>query len=337
MPGESIMANEIRQNKATNEWVIYAPERGERPQDFMEDGQQGSAQPQFDAACPFCPGNEERLPKILMQTPLTGSDEWQTRVVPNKFPALTPDDDTTRYKKGIYLAMSGYGRHEVIIEHPRHDLNLANFPAQAVESVIETYHRRYFDLMAEYGNMLAILFRNQGERAGASLLHPHSQLVVTGVVPSHVRWREEEAQRYFDTWGRCVYCDILRFELQDRRRVLLENPSFLCFVPFAAQVPFEVWIMPKKHESDFGDITDAEKADLATSLRAVLSRFYEKLGNPDYNYVINSAARYRAKEPQLHWYLQIQPRLTKRAGFELGSGMRINPSLPEDDADFLNA
>jgi UDPglucose--hexose-1-phosphate uridylyltransferase len=203
--------------------------------------------------------------------------------------------------------------------------------------VLETYHRRYVDLMAEHSNMMTIIFRNHGEKAGTSLAHPHSQIIVTGIVPAHIRAREEAAGRHFDEWGRCVYCEILDFETRDRSRVVSENPSFVAFVPFAASVPFELWILPKRHAADFGSVIDAEKSDLAAILQESLSRLHRKLGDPDYNYVILSAARYRADEPQLHWYLEIRPRLTTQAGFEIGSGISINPSIPEDDAAFLRS
>jgi UDPglucose--hexose-1-phosphate uridylyltransferase len=208
--------------------------------------------------------------------------------------------------------------------------------AEHVEAVVETYHQRYRDIMQAHENMMTIIFRNHGSRAGTSLIHPHSQLIVTAMVPHYVRWREDEAERYFDEWGRCVYCDILGFEMSDQRRLVWENNSFVGFIPFAAEVPFEIWIIPKRHQSDFGQITDEEKIDLASALQAVLSRLYGKLNDPDYNYVINTSARYRADEPQLHWYAQIRPRLTTQAGFEIGSGISINPSLPEKDANFLN-
>jgi UDPglucose--hexose-1-phosphate uridylyltransferase len=232
--------------------------------------------------------------------------------------------------------MPGYGQHEVIIESPEHDQQIATMSKEEVEVVIETYHKRYIELMLEHENMMAIIFRNHGDRAGASLKHPHSQIIVTGMVPRHIRWREQEAQDYFDDWARCLYCDILGFEIQNRRRVVQENESFLAFVPFAAEVPFEVWIMPKNHQADFGSISDQEKSDFAAILKKVLGNLYEKLNDPDYNYVINTAARYKAEEPQVHWYCQIHPRLTTQAGYELGAGIRINPSLPELDADFLN-
>jgi UDPglucose--hexose-1-phosphate uridylyltransferase len=328
-------AGQIRLNKVTREWVIYAPSRRKRPQDFQKINQPQQALVSQERKCPFCTGKEPMSETILLEIPNRQQTSWQTRVVPNKFPALTPDEHTHRVTEGIYIAMPGYGRHEVIIESPDHDQEIATMSQEEVEIVIETYHKRYIDLMLAHENMMAIIFRNHGDRAGASLKHPHSQIIVTGVVPQHRRYREEQAQHYFDVWGRCVYCDILEFEMHSRRRVIQENESFLAFVPFAAEVPFEIWIMPKHHQADFGSICDREKSDFASILKNVLTNLYEKLNDPDYNYVINTAARYKAEEPQVHWYCQIQPRLTTQAGFEMGSGICINPSLPEVDADFL--
>lgn len=201
--------------------------------------------------------------------------------------------------------------------------------------LIETYHRRYVALLNQHGNMMIIIFRNHGARAGTSLLHPHSQLIVTGVVPNDIRQREDEAQRSFDQWGRNVYQDILKFEQQDRRRVILENDAFLAFGPFAAEVPFEIWILPKRHQADFSEASRVERVELARTLRAVLGCLHTKLHDPDYN-IIRTPARYKMGEPQLQWFLQIRPLLTTPAGFEIGSGISINPSLPEEDADFLN-
>lgn len=329
------MSGEIRQNKATKEWVIFAPARGKRPQDFQQQQTDQRMLPAHDDRCPFCPGNEHMLPTVLMEFGTGEADRWQTRVVPNKFPALTPDGDITRSSEGIYVMMQGYGRHEVIIESPRHNEQIVNMSPDAVAMLIETYHRRYVDLQQDPRNLMMLIFRNHGPRAGASLMHPHSQLISTGMMPLPIRWREEEAVRYYDEWGRCVYCDIVEHERRDGRRVVLENNSFLAFVPFAADTPFETWIVPHHHQADFGRISDAQKADLVRALRDILSRLHIKLNDPDYNYIINTSTR-RADDPQLHWYLRIRPRLVTRAGFEIGTGMRINPSLPENDAAFLN-
>jgi len=325
--------SEIRQNKATKQWVIYAPARRRRPRDF----QRLKVKKQFPAyheGCPFCPGNDHMLPSIIIEVK-DGKGPWQTRVVPNKFPALIPEGHLRRFNKGIYLVMQGYGHHEVIIETPFHNRQIGQMSVEEVGFIIETYHRRYVDLLKQHENMMIIIFRNYGLRAGTSLVHPHSQIIATGMVPHHIRWREEEAQHYFDEMGRCVYCDILEYEMQDKKRVIYEDKSFVAIVPFAADVPFEVWIMPKRHKADFGDISDTEKSHLAAALQNIMEKLHRKLRDPDYNYIINTSARYRAKEPQLHWYLQIRPRLMTIAGFEIGSGISINPSIPEEDAAFL--
>lgn len=331
------MTSEIRQNLATRQWVIIATSRAKRPEDFQPASTAERELSGRDESCPFCPGNEHMLPGITLEVPGPGPEGWQTRVVPNKYPALTHEDDPQRYSRGIYTAMPGYGQHEVIVETPRHDRDIPQMSVEEVGILVETYHQRYVDAMNDDHHMMTIIFRNHGPMAGPSLVHPHSQLVATGIVPRAIRWREEEANRYFDDRGRCVFCDILAFEIQDRRRVILENDTFLAFVPFAAEVPFEVWVVPKRHQADFGDISDEEKAGLASALREVLAGLHTKLRDPDYNYVVNSSSRHQAGEPHLHWYLQIRPRLTIPAGFEIGSGMAINPSIPEEDAAFLKA
>ena len=329
------MTSEIRQNKATKQWVIVAPSRGKRPLAFKRQESENQRLPAVDKDCPFCPGNEKSLPSIIMELPGPEGSQWQTRVVPNKFPALTSDENNVRYRRGLYLAMPGYGRHEVIIESPVHNRRITQMTPKEVGIIIETYHRRYVNVMKQNWSFMTLIFRNHGRQAGTSLAHPHSQIIVTGMVPTYIRWREERAQYYFDESGRCVYCDILEQEAQERQRVISENETFLAFVPYAAEVPFEIWIMPTKHQACFSDLSDQEKPGLAAILHDCLARLQRKLNDPDYNYIINTAARYRAGEPQLHWYLQIRPRLTTQAGFEIGSGISINPSLPEEDAAFL--
>lgn len=326
--------NQIRQNKATKEWVIYSPKRGKRPRDYKKKAEKREL-PEHEENCPFCPGNEDKLTEIIMTQSCKGKEEWQTRVVPNKFPALVPEGNTERKQEEIYVTMNGYGRHEVIIESPYHNRDIALMNDEEVRVIIETYHKRYVDIMKEHHNMIPIIFRNHGKRAGTSLIHPHSQLIVTGFVPNYVRRREVEAQHYHDEWGRCVFCDILEHEMKEEKRIIQETESMVAFIPFAAEVPFETWIIPKKHRADFGKISGTEKDDLANSLKNILSKLYNKLEDPDYNFIINTSARYEAGEPHLHWYLQIRPRLTTLAGFEIGSGISINPSIPEDDVEFL--
>ncbi|MCF6158267.1 MAG: galactose-1-phosphate uridylyltransferase [wastewater metagenome] len=329
--------SEVRQNKITKEWVIYAPARRKRPWDFQKPEQErAQPPPPHDANCPFCPGNDHMLESITMEIKDENDNGlWGARLVPNKYPALTPSDGINRYTKGIYLAMKGFGYHDVVLETPYHNRQIGQMSVQEVERIVDVYHKRYRELMEEKANMMIIIFRNYGRRAGTSLIHPHSQIISTSMVPVYIRWREEMALRYFDEWGRCVYCEILEYEMKDGRRIIYENDHFVAFVPFAAEVPFEILIMPKIHKANFGKTSDNEKSDLALALKSILERLRKKLNDPDYNYIINTSVRYRAEEPQLHWHLLIRPRLTTMAGFEIGSGININPSIPEDDAEFL--
>jgi len=326
---------EMRQNRITGEWVIHAPERGKRPHQYGNGQSSASQRPQRREDCPFCPGNENLLPPILMQLPEEQKDHWQIRVVPNKFPALTPEKGPERSSAAMSIRMPGYGRQEVIIEHPRHDLDPSGMSEMEVRRLVDAYRLRYRTALEDRNINMVLIFRNHGARAGTSLRHPHSQLIASHVVPAHVRARERIAQRYYDYWGRCLLCELLARECEERRRVVMETPGFTAFVPFAAEVPFEVWIVPRSHQADFASITSEERSGLARCLKEMLRRIREKLGDPDYNYIINSSVRYKEEEPQLHWWLQIRPRLVTPAGFEIGSGMRINPTLPEENAEIL--
>ncbi len=327
--------SEVRLNHLSDQWVIFAPARGKRPSDFAAGGPEREVAPVHDEDCPFCPGNEADLSEIVHETMDQRNETWQTRTILNKFPALTPDGTAERFHEGIYTGMPGVGRHEVIIETPLHNRSPALMEPREILAVVDAYHQRYVDIMSGPHVDMVVIFRNHGPRAGTSLVHPHSQIIGVSWAPRHLRLREERAQQYYDRLGRCIYCDILEQEMKDRRRSLFENSSFFVFVPYFAQVPFESWIVPKQHKADFCDITESEKTELAVALRNILGRLYVKLNDPDYNYVIHTAPRYKANEPHLHWYLRIRPRLTTQAGFEIGSGISINPSMPEDDAEFL--
>jgi UDPglucose--hexose-1-phosphate uridylyltransferase len=337
--------NEIRQNKVTEQWVIYAPNRLKRPYNVDKQKPGKSHLPEVDAQCPFCEGNEESLPGIIMELPAENSKRWQIRVVPNKYPAVTQTErDSVELSrsplagdsKDIYSTMQAYGIHEVIIESPFHNHDIPRMSAKEVEMVIEAYQKRYNELyQTDKSIMCIIIFRNHGQQAGTSLLHPHSQLIATAMVPQHVSLKEKIAQSYFNEHGGCLYCDVLKSERRNGERTVFENEDFLAFVPFAAQVPCEVWIMPKRHNLNFGLISNQEKISLADALHTILKRLYENLNDPDYNYIIHSFSRQKPTVPHLHWYIQIRPRLTTPAGFEIGSGLHINPSIPEEDAKIL--
>lgn len=330
---------ELRQDPTTKEWVVISTERARRPEDFFVRPAE-EEKPEAKKACPFCPGNERLTPEEILAyrayDTKPGQPGWWLRVIPNKFPALVPSNDITRYmEEGLFRHMAGVGEHEVIIESPSHDLTIATMEQKQVEEIFLAYRERYIKLCQDPRFELVILFKNHGREAGTSLRHPHSQLIATPITPSHIRHKLDEAMRYFDDEGRCVFCVLLEKELKNKIRIVLETDNFLSFEPFASKSPFETLILPKKHCSAFGYITHEESKELAYIVRLTLAKIYKALKNPDYNYVIHSTPCHDMNEEYYHWHLQIVPRVVAVAGFELGSGIYINTVVPEEAAKFL--
>ena len=324
---------ELRQNKTTKEWVIIATERSKRPEDFIVKIEKKVLQ-EFKPECVFCPGNEDKTPPEVFR--IGGSEKsWGTRVIPNKFAALSPASDFIISESGIFRKMGGYGHHEVIVESPKHNATTALLDQKDIENIIGAYRDRFIFMTKDPQIKDIILFKNHGDAAGTSLEHPHSQIVGTPVVPQQVRSRMEIAMSNYDDHHECLYCRILAEELKTGTRIIAETEHFVCFTPFAALTPFHTWIYPKKHNSVFGCVDDKEIIDLAKIMRIVLRKLYFGLNNPDFNYVFRSAPTDAPDIKYFHWYVSIVPRLTRSAGFELGSGMFINVSLPEENAKFL--
>ena len=262
-------------------------------------------------------------------------DGWQVRVVENKFPALSREGDRVRRIDGVYRSMSGVGFHEVVVEHRRHDLSPALYSVEDLSRILVAYKERYRQIRKDTRVEAIIIFKNHGESAGTSLAHPHSQIAATPIVPTQVRHRLDEAIRFFDETGECVFCTTLRRELADRIRIVASTDSFVAFIPFAALSPFHLWIFPVRHCSSFDEIEEYEITDLAVTLRTVLGKLYYGLNDPDYNFSIRSIPAREGEREYFHWYLTVIPRIVRTAGFEIGSGMYINTSLPEESARFL--
>lgn len=327
--------NHLGQNPLTQQWVIYAPERSQRPGHSQQSLKPAADLPPKDNQCPFCPGNETMLPAVIDEL-ASDDDGWLTRVVPNKFPALTPNADSSAETAGLYQTMPAFGVHEVVIETPYHNRDLPMLPAEHIEQVLKTYLRRNRCIREQHPEITAvIIFRNHGPASGTSLIHPHSQIIATAVVPKYIRDKEAVARTYFNRYSRCLLCDIIESQRQENIRCIYENSAFTAFIPFAAEVPFEIWIAPKRHHADFAQISEQETSDLADMLKNILSALCDRLNDPDYNYIIHSCSAPHCKSAALHWYLQIRPRTVTPAGFEIGSGVYINPSLPEDNAAVL--
>ncbi len=324
---------ELRQNLATKEWVIIANERAKRPNTYVErrHAMTESCSP-HDDACPFCIGNEE-IDLEIARIPAVG--DWKVRVVRNKFPALSVDGNLTRSFNGVRRRVAGIGYHEVLVEHPHHNTTLALMEPDEIQLVLEMYQWRGREISKDPRIEQIVYFKNHGERAGASLPHPHGQIIAMPMVPGDIRRRIEEARRYFDENGECVFCAMLNDELAQNERIIMANEHFVSFGLYAASSPFHAWIVPRRHSSSFTHIRPEETAALARVLRDLLRRLYYGLNDPDFNLIIRSAPVKEPENAYLHWYIALVPRLSRSAGFELGSGVRINPSLPEDCVDFL--
>lgn len=325
---------ELRQNMVTKEWVIIAHERANRPDDYIESQSHATTDTQtlYDPSCPFCPGNEELDLEIECFPAQNG---WQTRAVYNKYPALSKEGELVRTFNGVCRSLSGVGHHEIVVESPRHNTTLALMTPAEIKFLLQTYYNRGWDIRKDSRIEQVIYFKNHGERAGASLKHPHSQIIGLPVVPNNIRHRIDEARRYFDDTGNCGYCVMLEDELNNKERLVALSNHFVAFVLYAAPSPFHTWIIPRKHSVSFLYSQPDELADLAQLLQDVMRRLYIGLRDPAYNLIIRSAPVKEISNDYLHWYITIVPRLSRTAGFELGSGIYINPSIPEESAAFL--
>jgi UDPglucose--hexose-1-phosphate uridylyltransferase len=326
--------SELRKDPVTGRWVIISTERGRRPSDFFVEKTKSQG-----GFCPLCPGNEDKTPPEILAFRQEGSPPngpgWRLRVVPNKFPALRVEGELNREGVGLYDKMSGIGAHEVIIETPRHGETLSVLPANELEEVLWAYRARMMDLRKDVRLRYAMIFRNHGEAAGATLEHPHSQLIALPIVPHLVVEEMSGAKDYYSYKERCIFCDIIRQEIQQGERVILENAEFLVISPFASFSPFESWILPKRHNSFFEESHVHEIQSLGAIFSETLRRLEKALNFPPYNFTLHTTPFNERNLEYYHWHFEILPKLTKFAGFEWGSGFFINPTPPEEAAKFL--
>src|SRR5262245_25131405 len=335
---------ELRHDPIQKRWVIIASERGRKPFDFFAPSEIPPG-----GFCPFCEGYESKTPHEIAAIRDNGSGPnqpgWQVRVVPNKFPALRIEGGLDRRGEGIHDRMNGIGAHEVIIETPQHDLNMADMPVDQIAKVVWIYRERLTDLYRDARFRYALIFKNQGELAGASLPHPHTQLIATPVTPKIISGELSSAKEHYHDKERCLFCDLIQQELEGGERVVLADDHFVALTPFASRFPFEVFLAPRHHYHSFARLRDEMIRPLAVALKDVLLRLKKCLRDPPYNFVIHTVPNTEAAprrtaywdtiEADFHWHIEIMPRLTRVAGFEWGTGFYINPTSPEDAAENL--
>ena len=319
---------EWRKDPIVDRWVIFATERAKRPFDYKEIIEDKKTQ-----QCPLCEGNENMTPPEIIAFREPGSERdkpgWWVRVIPNKFPALRIEGETSYCQSGIFQTMNGVGAHEVIVETTCHEPGLDTQTAKQIEEVLWAWRDRSLDLRKDNRLKYIQIFKNTGSDAGASLEHTHSQLIATPLVPATVREEIERVKEYSRTRGTCVFCDMIRRETEARERVVIDSSQFVSFSPYASRFPFETWIVPKEHQHDFTQIREDQVKDLAQLLRSTLRKMSMVVKNIPHNLLLHTAPVNMPEEREYHWHIEILPRLTTVAGFELSTGYFINPTPPE--------
>jgi len=335
---------ELRKDPILGRWVIIATERTKRPGSYHVEKDAAETDP---AQCPFCLGHEDMTPPEIFAIREGRSQPnksgWKVRVVPNKYPALGIDAPLKKWGIGMFDAMTGFGAHEVIIETPDHRREAKDQSIDEITTWLYVLQNRVRDLHNDNRFRYILVFKNKGQAAGASLSHPHHQIIGTPVTVKRVKEELDGAMDYFKLKERCIFCDIMKEETEKGERIVYENDAFIAFCPYASRFPFETWILPKQHCIDFYDNRISEKIrSLADILKVTLQKLSKALNDPEYNYIIHTAPNkfprqgyWQTIEDDFHWHIELLPRLVKTAGFEWGSGFYINPTPPEEAAKFM--
>ncbi len=328
---------ELRKNPVTSNWVIISTERSKRPSDFIkkekEDGKAKSD------SCPFCPGNEDKTPPEILsyrdEERSADTPGWSVRVVPNKFPALRLDEPPPQRDSALMETVSGYGFHEVIVESPDHQVSLGQYSQDQTEAVLSALLERYRAIEGDPFIRYIQIFKNSRAVAGASLSHPHFQLIALPLIPSTIDTELLGSRAYYVDHNHCIFCALIEEELNTKDRIVAENQGFVAICPHASRFPFETWFLPKKHDSGFDALRDKDIPQLASILKEVMGNFEEGLGAPPYNLILHTAPLDLESNEYYHWHMELLPRLTITAGFEWGTNFYINPTPPESAAQFL--
>ncbi len=332
---------ELRKDPVTERWVIIATERGKRPFDFVsEDFNEGDA-----SNCPFCYGNENKTPSEILAIRPKGtspnSTGWTVRDIPNKYPALNKKEPLTQGDNGFYSQMTGFGIHEVVVESPDHFKKFQDLSNEEIQDVLKVFQARIKSLYEDERNQYVLIFKNEGPQAGASLSHTHSQIIATPIIPKRVLEELDGVEVYRKNKQGCLFCDMIEEEKKVAKRIIYENEYYISFCPYASRFPFEICFLPKYHQKDFYESSE-HLEEMTEALRITLSKLSSALKRPQYNFIIHTSPNSNNPDgskdrdvKDYHWHFEIMPRLTKVAGFEWGSGFYINPTPPEEAAEYM--
>lgn len=331
--------SEVRRDIVTDTWVIIDTENDVLPQNVPE-------QPSKQSDCPFCEGNEQRTPnEIFAIRDGSSADQpgWRVRVIPNIYPILQVEGDLIKTGVGVYDMVSGIGANEVIIEAPAHTPHFFGLSDEQVRYVLKTYRIRIEDLHKDKRLRYILIFKNHGSAAGGSSIdHPHTDLIALPATPIRVKQKLSGAREYFSYKERCLFCDIIQQEVEMADRLVFQSDHFAVITPFASRFPFELLVIPRRHQFSYTLIDQDQIEDLAVVLKRVFRVMNTTLNDPSYNLVLNDSPNLIPRQnywttitDDFHWHIEIIPRMDRRTGFELGTGFHINRFAPERAASAL--
>ena len=319
--------SELRKDPFLDRWVVLAPHRAERPRPSHDD--------EVGDDCPFCPGHESETPPEVLALgrpdPRPDTPGWSVRVFRNKYPAFAPLVETPPYV-GPFVIQPAIGEHEVVVTSPDHEATWARFTHEHGARVLEAVSRRREALAAIEGVKHVFVFQNTGEAAGASLPHPHLQMMGLPRVAPVVEEELRRAEAWHNTESTCPFCYWIEEELRTGDRVLELGEEIVTLVPFAPRFPFEFWILPRAHESAFPNPGSPRLALVAAALSDNLARLSALLGRVSYNWVLHSASPGDPESPFYHWHIEVLPQTASTAGFEWGTGLFLHHLYPEEAA-----
>ncbi|HRY82642.1 MAG TPA: DUF4921 family protein [Candidatus Moranbacteria bacterium] len=333
MKEEKNKISELRQDLVTGDWVVVSKIRSRRPDEFIKKEKELIEENPND--CLFCNPEASGQEKDVLIYNTTDND-WSLRVFPNKFPAFSrPSGGQIKHKEeGPYFWMDSIGYHEVIVTKDHYD-HIGKMEPLGVAEILDAYQSRYIDLMNKKSVNYIDIFHNHGASAGASITHPHSQLIAIPVISPYVESELDGAEKYHRQNKHCAYCAMIEWEMEHKKRIVFENDDFLLFCPFASRSNFEMWVIPKKHKPYFERISEKEKISGGEALHEAIKRLSEKLNNPDFNFYIHTSPCDGKDYPHFHWHIEILPKLNIWAGFEISTGIEIITMNPEEASEFL--
>lgn len=317
----------LRQNVITGDWVVISPERSKRPEDYVT-----AAAPKHDIPkdCPFCVDHNDAYKFSIKE-----AETENIYVIQNKYPAFIKEDSILAEGDGFYQDCKSIGGHEVIVVK-KHDQEIYEDGEAVIDELLGVYKNRYLNYDQDPVNEYTMIIHNHGPEAGASIEHPHSQLFASAILPNYVVCELAGSQKYFDDKKTCVFCDMIKVEKENAQRIVYENDGFVVFTFFASRFPFEMWVVPKVHLSNFEKIDEAAQKLLANAMHEAIGKLNKALNFPPFNYWLHTLPHHSENfHDSYHWHIEIAPRVSKFGGYELGSGTIIDVVAPETAAEFL--